>query len=263
MKHLSVIWGLGFLLIPVLLRSQSLTVVPPGELKVKREAFERAYESWREADSGLEKDLFQQPPTRVVERINNAAQKAQAFLVARGAYYDALIRQLEEQISLLNASAKTPGFRATEFKASIEQKLNALRAAKSDLLNLSEAEEDKTGTGSGPERILGRQQAQLQLRKLEDLQENLRRQLDYLDQAGATADLLDSSRSELLGSYENLLRLFTAEATQTKEEGALWGNYYEQLRDLVQQKESGKHSQEMPAPGFPKAESKAPTVQKR
>lgn len=211
---------------PLLALGQGLVVVPPGELKARKEAMERAYEDWRAGDKGLERNVFRSQQGKALEQIDAACERARAFQEARSAYDEALLARVRDSISSLSSA---------QGKSDVET-IRGLIGRTLEALGDTEADLEQTVPafpGADPKQVLKFSEAQAQLRHLWDLRKNLAEQAGALDQAAATEESLEQVRHRLLASFGALLSSFAADALQAESEGSEWIKYYDSLRDLV------------------------------
>ena len=127
--------------------AQSLTVVPPSQMKARREALERAYETWRQTEPNLESELFTESADIIDARIEHAAERAEAFSRARQGYYEVLITDVRGQLRLLEQPLASIGLEGVGEKAVLEHKLQALTDNERELQRaLEKAPTDGRGT---------------------------------------------------------------------------------------------------------------------
>ena len=207
--------------------AQSLTVVPPSQMKARREALERAYETWRQTEPNLESELFTESADIIDARIEHAAERAEAFSRARQGYYEVLITDVRGQLRLLEQPLASIGLEGVGEKAVLEHKLQALTDNERELQRaLEKAPTDGRGT-------LIREQIRQQLNAAAQLRQNLAAQSQTAIKLGETEGKFEQNRRALATSYDSLLRVFEGELARARGEDKLWRDYYDGLRQAV------------------------------
>jgi hypothetical protein len=226
MKIRITIVGLALISFPRRGFAQPMRIVP-SELGTRRAQMEKATENWRAIDRGLEAGLLRRNPRDVLAQIELAEAKVRVLGDVHKAYYEALIRPLQEQLQELEASPNP-------FSAPFELLHQDAEDRQAELVALEDRlkqELRKYEGGPSDQDVAMGELLRSQLRNVELMQKELQKQA----QLSATGQklALNPARRQAIERTRDLLHTLELEASKAEQETDLWSEYYQSLRDLV------------------------------
>jgi len=211
--------------------AQGLTVLAPREIDRARDKVENAWTAWQVAPRP-EAGLLDKSQKQALADIDRSAEQASKYLDSKAEFYARLSEAFHQQTEALrqeDAHIAATGLTSTE-----RQRLDAL-------LDREKTTRQRIGELEKQANRSSRQQLELeslqrQETQMAQLQGEIRKRIDTLDQVSHDEEKARASRAALIERLNEIVTILDSRVEAIDVEKTQWRDYHQQLRELVLEK---------------------------